>query len=253
MAVELVLLPEERPMSPFREQVIADLLQPDRTTSCFQIEGGFREPLATAQSFEGRRPARELVSQSRSLGLALSGTGTYTLHKRGDIAVEPIIELRTHQAGKYDTISGGVKTVRLATQDHPTMLPPPCAGSIVAGLGGSGRAASWVSSGAAGRQDGGTPSNRGGAVTRSQRGMPLPRYVWRAASRVAQPLPPCRRSEHPSFASCRDSRARCRVSSVASQARPGESGVPPPQPSAKRSSGPGESSPRHSGREPAVG
>ena len=52
--------------------------------------------------------------------------------------------------------------------------PPPCAVRIVAGLGAPDVRNRGSHAAPAGRQDGGDPSNRGRAVTRSQRGMLLP-------------------------------------------------------------------------------
>ena len=51
--------------------------------------------------------------------------------------------------------------------------PPPCAGRIVAGPGALDMRNRGSHAAPAGRQDGGGPSNRGRAVTRSQRGMLL--------------------------------------------------------------------------------
>ena len=50
--------------------------------------------------------------------------------------------------------------------------PPPCAGGIVAGPGAPDMRNRGSRAAPAGRQDGGDPSNRGRAVTRSQRGCP---------------------------------------------------------------------------------
>ena len=60
----------------------------------------------------------------------------------------------------------------------PSHAPPPsCAGGIVAGPGAPDVRNRGSHAVPAGRQDGGAPSNRGRAVTRSQRGMPL-RAPW---------------------------------------------------------------------------
>ena len=70
--------------------------------------------------------------------------------------------------------SPGPSRGRLAAPRPSRAPPPPCAGGIVVGPGAPDVRNRGSRAAPAGRQDGGDPSNRGRAVTRSQRGMPLP-------------------------------------------------------------------------------
>ena len=99
--------------------------------------------------------------------------------------LSPNFQITLHPRRFYH--HGPPRTVSDSQRPGPSHAPPPpCAGGIATGPGAPDVRNRGSHAASAGRQDGGDPSNRGRAVTRSQRGMPLSatRTIPRSATAV---------------------------------------------------------------------
>ena len=143
--------------------------------------------LQSAEEGPARRSCQPRIRPSRCASRSPNARTSRTIqrgsgeHHRGCHPIGPIVHaalLPSWMVSIASVIQGRLPLTAcqpfgISNQDHPTLHHAVRRQHRGGSCRGSGRAESWVPAVPAGRQDGGDPSNRGRAVTRRQRGMPL--------------------------------------------------------------------------------